>query len=45
VVSMRDKLQAKKSIEGINSELEKAMSAVLSPDQVTAYKASKEKKK
>jgi hypothetical protein len=44
-ISMRDKLQAKKAIEGINSELEKAMSAVMSPDQVTAYKASKEKKK
>jgi len=44
-ISMRDKLQAKKAIEGINSELEKAMSAVMSPDQVKAYKASKEKKK
>jgi len=44
-VSMRDKLQAKKAMEGINSELEKAMSAVMSPDQVKAYKASKETKK
>ena len=43
-ISMRDKLQAKKSMEAINSELEKAMSAVMSPDQVKAYKASKEKK-
>jgi len=44
-ISIKDKLQAKKAIEGINSELEKAMSAVMSPDQVKAYKASKEKKK
>ena len=44
-ISMRDKLQAKKAMEGLNAELEKSMSAVMSPDQVAAYKASKEKKK
>jgi len=44
-VSMRDKLQAKKAMEGLNAELEKSMSAVMSPDQIAAYKASKEKKK
>jgi len=44
-ISMRDKLQAKKTIEGLNAELEKSMSAVMSPDQIAAYKASKEKKK
>ena len=43
-ISMRDKLQAKKAMEGLNAELEKSMSAVMSPDQVAAYKASKEKK-
>ena len=44
-ISMRDKLQAKKAMEGLNAELEKSMSAVMSPDQIAAYKASKEKKK
>ena len=44
-ISMRDKLQAKKAMDGLNAELEKSMSAVMSPDQVAAYKASKEKKK
>jgi len=44
-IGVRDKLQAKKALEGINSELEKAMSTVMSPEQVAAYKASKEKSK
>jgi hypothetical protein len=44
-ISVRDKLGLKKSIEGANSELEKSMSAFLSPDQITAYKAATEKKK
>jgi hypothetical protein len=43
-IGIRDKLQAKRALGGINEELEKAMSAVMSPDQVKAYKASKEKK-
>lgn len=41
-ISMRDKLQAKKGIEAANAGLEKAMSAVVSPDQLATYKAAKE---
>ena len=44
-ISARDKLKAKRSLDGINSELEKSMSAVMSPDQIASYKAATEKKK
>jgi hypothetical protein len=44
-ISLREKLQAKRAIESIDSELEKAMSAVMSPDQLAGYKATKQKKK
>jgi hypothetical protein len=44
-ISMRDKLGLKKSMEAANSELQKFMSAFMSPDQITAYKAATEKKK
>lgn len=44
-IGMRDKLQAKKALDGINSELEKSMSAVMSPDQIAGYKAATAKKK
>ena len=43
-ITIRDKLQAKKGIEGANDELVKAMSAFLSPNQVAAYQAATKKK-
>lgn len=39
-ISIREKIQAKRAINDINSDLAKAMSAVLSPDQMAAYKAA-----
>jgi len=39
-VSMRDKMGAKRALDGINGELEKAMAAIVSPDQLNAYKAA-----
>jgi hypothetical protein len=42
-ISMRDKLQAKRTLGDINGELEKAMAAVLTPEQLAAYKAANEK--
>jgi hypothetical protein len=42
-ISMRDKLQAKRTLGDINGELEKAMAAVLTPEQLKAYKAAAEK--
>jgi len=44
-ISARDKLKTKNAIEDANSELEKAMAAVVSPDQLTAYKAAMESAK
>lgn len=44
-IGARDKLKAKRTLEGINGDLEKAMSAVLSPDQLTGYKELTAKKK
>jgi len=44
-ISARDKLKAKRALDGLNAELEKSMSGVLSPDQLAGYKATKEKKK
>lgn len=44
-IGVRDKLKAKKALDSLNSELEKSMSAVRSPDQVTGYKALKEAQK
>lgn len=44
-ISVRDKLKAKRAMDDINAELEKAMSAIMSPDQVAGYKAAKEKAK
>jgi hypothetical protein len=43
-ISIREKLQAKRAIEGANEELVKAMSAFLSPNQVAAYQAATKKK-
>jgi len=42
-ISMRDKLSTKKAMEAINSELEKGLTAVLTGEQMTAYKAMKKK--
>lgn len=39
-ISIREKIQAKRAIGDINSDLAKAMSAVLSPDQMAAFKAA-----
>jgi hypothetical protein len=44
-ISVRDKLGAKRAMEGANSELEKAMAGIVSPEQLAAYKAATEKKK
>jgi hypothetical protein len=44
-ISMRDKIKAKKGMEAINAELEKSMAAIVSPDQLAAYKQAKAKKK
>lgn len=44
-ISARDKLSAKRALDGLNAELEKSMSAVLSPDQLAGYKAATAKKK
>ena len=44
-ISLRDKLRAKRAMGDINGELEKAMSAVMSPDQIAGYKAAMDKKK
>jgi hypothetical protein len=43
-ISLRDKLKAKRALEGANDELVKAMSAFLSPNQVAAYQAATKKK-
>lgn len=43
-ISMRDKLKAKRAVDDINGELDKAMAAVLTPEQAAAYKAANEKK-
>jgi hypothetical protein len=43
-ISLREKMKAKKAIEGANEELVKAMSAFLSPNQVAAYQAATKKK-
>ena len=39
-VSMRDKMGAKRALDGINAELEKAMATIVSPDQLNTYKAT-----
>jgi hypothetical protein len=44
-IGMRDKLQAKRSMDDINTNLVKAMSAVCSPDQVSQYQAIQAAKK
>jgi hypothetical protein len=36
-VGVRDKLKAKRAMDGINGDLEKAMSAIVSPDQLAGY--------
>lgn len=43
-ISMRDKLKAKRAMEDVNGELEKAMAAVVSPNQLQAYKQATAKK-
>jgi Spy/CpxP family protein refolding chaperone len=42
-ISMRDKLQAKRTLGDINGELDKAMATVLTPEQLAEYKAAAEK--
>lgn len=42
-ISMRDKISAKKGMEAVNSQLEKALAQVLTGEQMTAYKAMKQK--
>ena len=44
-ISPRDKMKAKRSMGNIDDELEKAMSTVMSPDQLEGYKALTAKKK
>jgi len=44
-IGARDKLKAKRTIDGINGDLEKAMSQVVSPDQLAAYKELEAQKK
>ncbi|TPW17698.1 MAG: hypothetical protein FD129_271 [bacterium] len=44
-IGARDKLKAKRAMDDLNGQLEKAMSAVLSPDQMTGYKEMTAKKK
>lgn len=44
-IGVRDKLQAKRSMDDINTNLVKAMSAVCSPDQVSQYQAIQAAKK
>ncbi len=44
-ISMMDKVKAKKSMEGINSTLEKSMATIVSPDQLATYKSVMAKKK
>jgi len=44
-ISVRDKLKTKRALGDINSELEKSMSTVMSPDQLTGYKAAEKAKK
>jgi len=43
-ISLRDKIKAKRAMGDINEELEKAMGATLSPNQLAAYKAATKKK-
>lgn len=44
-IGVRDKLKTKRALDGVNAELEKSLSAVLSPDQLAGYKAATAKKK
>lgn len=44
-IGLREKMSAKHSMEHINSDLEKAMAGVLTPDQMQQYKAMEEKSK
>jgi len=44
-IGLRDKLKAKKAMGALNDELEKSMTAVVSPDQLSRYKAIQEEKK
>ena len=44
-ISVRDKLKAKNGLGDANSELEKTMATIVSPDQLSQYKAIQEKKK
>jgi hypothetical protein len=39
-ISLRDKLQAKRALGDANAGLEKAMGAIMSPDQIAGYKAA-----
>ena len=43
-ISLRDKKKAKGGMDDANKELEKAMATIVSPDQLTQYKAIQEKK-
>lgn len=43
-ITLRDKIQAKKTFEAINEELQKAMAAVVSPAQLSAYQQAMQKK-
>ncbi len=43
-ISVRDKLKAKRAMDDINAGLEKAMAAIMSPEQIAGYKAATEKK-
>jgi len=44
-ISLRDKKKAKGGMDDANKELEKTMATIVSPDQLTQYKAIQEKKK
>lgn len=44
-IGVRDKLKAKRAMGDANGELEKAMAAVMSPDQLKSYKAGQEEMK
>ena len=44
-IGARDKLKAKRTLDGISANLEKAMAQVVSPDQLAGYKDIQAKKK
>jgi hypothetical protein len=44
-ISLRDKKQAGSALKGVNAELEKSMSAIVSPNQMEIYRGMKEELK